>query len=126
MGVVLDYIASIDPSVHTLPWAVYAIWWTMLLVVVIVIVPLAIGLLHRTLRAALSIRRYFAEMLTAGVGIAENTSSIPALKDTITVGVGMVETAGRLKEHSGTIAQVLAARAQEARGQATGAQGGTS
>jgi len=119
MGVVLDYIANIDPSVRTLPWAVYAIWWTMLGVVVVVIVPLAIGLLHRTLRAALSIRRYLEEMLAAGVGIAENTSSIPALKDTIKVGSAMVETAGRLDEHSGTIAQVLAARAKDA--QASGA-----
>ena len=47
----------------TLPTAVYAIWWIVLLVVVVVIVPLAIALLHRTLRAALSIRRYLGEML---------------------------------------------------------------
>ena len=112
MEIITNYIANIDPSVQTLPAAVYVVWWTTLLVVIIVIVPLAIGLLHRTLRAALSIRRYLNEMLTAGVGIAGNTSSIPALKDTITVGAGMVETAGRLEEHSGTIAQVLAARAE--------------
>ena len=83
------------------------------MVVFVVIVPLAVGLLHRTLHAARDIRRYFAEMLAAGVGIAENTSSIPALKDTIAVGGGMVETAGKLKEHSATIAEVLAQRARE-------------
>ena len=70
-----------------------------------------IDLLHRTLRAALNIRRYLGEMLAAGVDIAENTSSIPALQDTIAVGSGMVETAGNLKEHSGTIAEVLSQRA---------------
>ena len=112
MQVFVDYIANIDPSARTLPEAVYAIWCTVLLLVVVVIVPLAIALLHRTLRASLSIKRYLAEMLTAGVAIAKNTSSIPALKDTISVGSAMVETAGRLKDKSGTIASVLAARAQ--------------
>ena len=112
MQIILDYIANIDASVRTLPDAVYTIWWAVLLLVLVVIVPLAIALLHRTLRAALSIKRYLAEMLTAGVAIAKNTSSIPALKDTIAVGSGMVETAGRLKAKSATIAQVLAARAQ--------------
>lgn len=95
----------------TLPTAVYAIWWTVLLVVVVVIVPLAIVLLHRTLRAALSIKRYLAEMLDAGVGIAGNTASIAALNDTIGVAGGMLKTAGALKEHSGTIASVLSQRA---------------
>ena len=113
MEVISNYIAGIDPSVKTLPSTVYFIWWTTLLIVIVVIVPLAIGLLHRTLRGALSIKRYFAEMLTAGVGIAENTSSVPALKDTIAVGVGMVETAGLLDEHSATIAQVLSQRAAD-------------
>ena len=95
----------------TLPSLVYVIWGTVLAVVVVVIVPLAIGLLQRTLNAALSIRRYMAEMLEAGVGIAENTASVSALNDTIAVAGGMVETAGQLKEHSGTIAKVLAERA---------------
>ena len=97
----------------TLPSSVYVIWGTVLGVVVIVIVPLAIGLLQRTLNAALSIRRYMAEMLAAGVGIAENTASVSALNDTIAVAGGMVETAGQLKEHSGTIAKVLSQRAAE-------------
>ena len=42
----------------TLPGVVYVVWGTVLAVVVVVIVPLAIGLLQRTLNAALSIRRY--------------------------------------------------------------------
>lgn len=95
----------------TLPTIVYAIWWTVLSVVLIVIVPLAISLLHRTLRAALSIRRYLAEMLAAGVGIAGNTASIAALNDTIGVAGALLETAGNIKQHSGTIATVLSQRA---------------
>ena len=91
--------------------AIHVIWWVVLLLVVVVIVPLAVALLHRTLRAAISIRRYLDEMLTAGVGIAGNTASIAALDDTIGVAGAMVEVAGGLKQHSGTIASVLAARA---------------
>lgn len=112
MDLIIGYISSIDPSVKTLPSAVYTIWWTVLLLVVIVIVPLAIGLLHRTMKASISIRRYFAEMLEAGVAIADNTSSIPALKDTISVGGNMLGTAEKLDEHTQTIAEVLATRAK--------------
>ena len=97
----------------SLPFAIYVIWWVVLLVVIVVIVPLAIALLHRTLRAALSIRRYLAEMLEAGVGIAGNTSSITALNDTIRVAGAMVATAGSIKEHTGTIATVLSQRAAQ-------------
>ena len=104
-------------STSTLPTAVYAIWWIVLLVVIVVIVPLAIALLHRTLRAALSIRRYLNEMLQAGVGIAGNTGSISALKETISVAGAMVSTAGSIKQHTGTIATVLSERA--ARGRST-------
>ena len=91
--------------------AIHVIWWVVLLLVVVVIVPLAVALLHRTLRAAISIRRYLDEMLTAGVGIAGNTASIAALDDTIGVAGAMVKVAGSIKQHSGTIASVLAARA---------------
>lgn len=112
MQIILDYIEAADPAVRTLPDSVYTIWWTVLLVIAIVVVPLAIVLLHRTLSAALSIRRYLKEMLEAGVDIAENTSSIPALKDTIAVGTDMVETSGRLNSNTSTIKELLAARAQ--------------
>lgn len=105
-----------DLSMSTsLPTFVYAIWWFVLLLVSIVIVPLAILLLHRTLRAALSIRRYLREMLKAGVGIAANTSSISALTDTIDVAGALVSTAGSIKQHTGTIATVLSARATQGR-----------
>jgi hypothetical protein len=113
MEVITNYISGIDPSVLTLPLAVYTIWWITLLIVIVVIVPLAIALLHRTMVASQSIKRYFADMLAAGVGIAENTSSVPELKKTIAVGTAMVETAGRLDEHSAAIANLLAARAKE-------------
>ena len=92
--------------------AVHIIWAATLAVVVVVIVPLAVLLLHRTLRAALSIRRYLDEMLAAGVGVAGHTASIAALDDTIGVAGTLVAAAGELKSHTGTIASVLAARAR--------------
>jgi hypothetical protein len=90
---------------------VETIWAATLLVVIVAIVPLAVVLLHRTFSAAWSIRRYLREMLRAGVGIAANTAPITALKDTIRVAGSLVETAGSIKQHSGTVASVLAARA---------------
>ena len=96
--------------------AVHLIWAVTLLLVTVVVVPLAIVLLHRTLLAAMSIRRYLDEMLAAGVGIAGNTASIEALDATIGVAGSMVGVATDIQSHSGTIASVLAARA--ARGSA--------
>ena len=91
--------------------AVHLIWAATLLIVIVIIVPLAVLLLHRTLRAAMSIRRYLDEMLVAGVGIAGNTASIKALDDTIGVAGSMVKVAGDIQSHSATIATVLATRA---------------
>jgi hypothetical protein len=92
--------------------AVQLIWLVTLLIVAVVIVPLAVLLLHRTLRAAMSIRRYLDEMLAAGVGVAGHTASIAALDETIGVAGTLVKVAGDIKSHTGTIASVLAARAQ--------------
>ena len=111
MEYILNYISAVDPSIKTLPDSIYFIWQIVLIIVVVAIVPLTVFLLQRTLRATLNIKRYFSEMLTAGVAIAENTSSITALNDTIKVATAMVETSKKLDEHSATIATVLSDRA---------------
>ena len=69
------------------PGAVYTIWWAGLNVAVtlVILVPLAVYLLHRTWRAARSIQRYAAETLQAAGGIARNTASVAALDATIGV-----------------------------------------
>ena len=90
----------------------YAIWWTTLAIVVFVIVPLAVYLLDRTLRAARSIRVYVAEMLAAGLGVAGNTAAIPALADTTATAVEMIGVAERLKAHSSTLVTILGQRAK--------------
>ena len=64
------------------PW-IAAIWWVMLIATVVVIVPMAVGLLFRAVTAARSIERYTAEALAGGVGIAQNTANVVALQQTI-------------------------------------------
>ncbi len=92
------------------PQAVYVIWGVLLAVAVLVVLPLVVYLLHRTLKASLSIERYFGEMLEAGVGIAENTSHVKALEDTIQVATTILSVAGNINQHSETIKTTLAGR----------------
>lgn len=92
-----------------IPAAVYAAWWTGLIIVVL-LVPVAIVLLQRTLRAALAIRRYLAEMEAAGARIAENTAAVSALRDTETTAVGLIETGTGIERHAGVLAGTLAER----------------
>lgn len=91
--------------------AVLVIWGVTLLIIALVIVPLAIHLLSRTLTAARSIERYLAEMLEAGVGVAGNTAAIPALDETIKTAQAALGVAPQLERHSAEIATILADRA---------------
>ena len=92
--------------------AVYWIWGVTLAIITFVVVPLALYLLHRTLKAARFIERYARESLTAGVGIATNTSAIPALERTLAVATSLVEASKLLRartEELGGVAVDLAA-----------------
>jgi len=93
------------------PAVVYVIWWVTLIVAVVVVLPLAVYLLHRTLVAARQIERYAARALEAGVGIAQNTENIGALEGTISTATEILEAAGRIEEHTGAIEEVFEARA---------------
>ncbi len=93
-----------------MPQAVYVIW-VMVLVVAVLVLPLVVYLLHRTLRAARSIARYFEEMRIAGEGIAANTGHIPALEQTIEAGGTLLATAGDIDAHAATIEDVMIQRA---------------
>ena len=94
-----------------IPEIVYVLWWITLVVAVVVILPLAVYLLHRTLLAARQIEQYAATALTAGVGIAGNTANISALNATIAVATDILGSATAIEEHTGAIEQVLGARA---------------
>lgn len=92
------------------PNAVYMIWWAGLIVTLVVFVPLAVYLLHRTWQAARSIQRYAAETLVAAGGIARNTANIVALDTTITVAGDMLGAAGAAERKLDTVATVLEER----------------
>jgi hypothetical protein len=92
------------------PGAVYVLW-IIALVLVVLILPIVVYTLHRLLRAGLRIKRYTAEMLTAGLGVAGNTQHIAELENTIAVATGILQTAGAIDEHSGAIENLLASRA---------------
>lgn len=93
------------------PVIVYVLWWATLIVSVVVVLPLAVYLLHRALSAARRIERYAAKSLEAGVGIAGNTANIEALEGTISTATEILGTSGNIKEHTGTIEEVLGGRA---------------
>ena len=93
------------------PTAVYVIWIIVLVVAVLVILPLTVFLLQRTLNAARNIERYFGEMRDAGLGIHNNTQHVKTLDDTISVATQLLETAGSINEHAATIETALTARA---------------
>ncbi len=95
-----------------IPEAVYAIWWAGLLVTLVVFVPLALYLLHRTWRSARSIQRYAAETLQAARGVARNTANITALDATIAVAGGMLDAAGAVERKLDSVAAVLEQRSQ--------------
>lgn len=98
-------------SDSAVPTTVYLIWWVGLLVTLVILVPLAVYLLHRTWRAARSIERYAAEALAAAAGVAGNTQHLPALDVTIGVAGEMLAVAGGIVTKLDTAATVLSQRA---------------
>lgn len=94
------------------PDAVYTLWAIGLAVTLVVFVPLAVYLLHRTWRAARSIQRYAAEALQAAAGIARNTPTIGALGATIEAATDMLGAASAVERKLDTIAGVLEQRSR--------------
>lgn len=98
-----------------MPTLALVIWIAALVVVVLVIVPVAIGLLRRTLFASRAIERYLHDMEMAGAKIATHTAAVPALDDTLAAAGAMVGVAGNIEGKTDAARAVLAARASEAR-----------
>jgi hypothetical protein len=90
--------------------AVYVIWWVMLVVAIVAVVPAALYLLHRLWRAADSIELYTAEALAAGLGIARNTTAITALDQTVRLGGELGSVAASVRRHAAAIEKALADR----------------
>ena len=95
-----------------MPTLALVIWIATLAVVAIIIVPVAINLLRRTVTAAWAIERYLADMNAAGAAIAHNTAAILALDDTLATAGKMVTVAGNIEAKTEAAKAVLATRAQ--------------
>ncbi len=89
----------------------FVIWIALLVVIAAIIVPLAVGLLQRALKAARKIEAYLADMLSAGAGIAGHTAAVPALDRTIELAVAMKPVAEGIRVKTGAVADLLARRA---------------
>lgn len=87
--------------------AVYWMWGATLLIVTLIIVPTAIYLLHRTLRAAQMVEQHTRESLEAAVHILENTAAIPALDETIAAAASLIEATKILQGATGAIAKAV-------------------
>jgi hypothetical protein len=92
-----------------------AIWIVTILVVALVIVPVAVALLGRTLAAARASEAYLLDMLTAGAKIAEHTGAIPALDDTLALAAAMKPVAADIEAKTAAVASLLSGRALKAR-----------
>ena len=87
--------------------AVYWIWGATLVIITLIIVPTAIYLLHRTLRAAMMIEQHTRESLDAAVHILKNTAAIPALDETIAAATSLIEATKILQDATGAIAKAV-------------------
>lgn len=89
---------------------VAALWILTLAVIVVFLTPLVVYMCWRLVRAARNIDRLFAVTHAAAAGVVEHTSHVKALEDTISVAGGMLDTAGRLDQHSGAVEALLISR----------------
>lgn len=89
------------------------IWIATLVIVAVVIVPVAVSLLGRALRAARAIEANLRDMLEAGVKIAGHTGAVPALDNTIATAIAIKPVAGMIDEKTGIVACILSHRAEK-------------
>ncbi len=101
--------------------AVTAVWGGALLAGYVVVVPAAVTLLGRTLEAARQIERYTEAMKESGAGIARNTASVAALRDTVSVATELIAGAEAIGRNLASIEGALTVGTSETR--ATGGDG---
>jgi hypothetical protein len=68
---------------NEVPTAVFVLWWTALVLTVLVIVPVTLRFLQRTWAAARTIHRYAVDTRVAAQGIAANVAAISALDEAV-------------------------------------------
>lgn len=89
---------------------VYGLWWVTLALTALVLLPLLLQLLRRSLRAARAIERASGDALAAAVGIAKNTAALGALDQTVTLTAQVQHTTEQLKAHSSSMAATFTER----------------
>lgn len=92
------------------PTAALALWWVALGLTLLVFVPIALYLLHRTWRAARNIRRYTAESLRAGAAIAAHTAQLGALENTIAGAGPLLEGTEAIRQLTTEVKEILLQR----------------
>lgn len=95
---------------ESVPTTVIVIWWIALILTVVVVLPLAVYLLNRTLRAARQIEYYLARARDAGAGIASNTAETRQLDDTLNAAPELLESSERISNGTGVLTRTLVGR----------------
>ena len=83
------------------------IWLFTLLGTIFAVLPNLVSWLIRALAAARHIEQYTEEILAAGMGIADNTSNVTALKETLAVAPQLVSGAESLESHVAALEAAL-------------------
>lgn len=95
---------------ENVPAAVVYIWWIALILTALVVLPLAVYLLHRTLTAARKIEENLARARNAGAGIARNTREAQRLNTTLEAAPVLLQSGSNIRAGSETLTGTLAGR----------------
>jgi hypothetical protein len=95
---------------ENVPTTVIVIWWIALILTAVVVLPLAVYLLNRTLRVARQIEQYLARAREAGAGIARNTAEAEQLNATLNAAPALLEPADNIERGSATLTRTLTER----------------
>jgi biopolymer transport protein ExbB/TolQ len=89
---------------------VAVIWWIMLIVAGVVVLPVLLRLLLRTWNAARRIEEATERILASAGGVVDNTAAVEALQTTIGAAPTLMSRVESLERHAARIEAALAAQ----------------
>jgi hypothetical protein len=95
---------------ENVPTSVIVIWWIALILTAVVVLPLAVYLLNRTLRAARQIEYNLARARESGRGLAANTAATEQLNQTLSAAPALLEPAAGIEQRTGELTRTLTSR----------------
>ncbi len=95
---------------ESVPSYVIVIWWIALALTALVVLPLAVYLLNRTLTAARRIEHNLNEARRAAAGIQANTREANQLNVTLEAAPAIVQSGAAIESGSGELTRTLAGR----------------